>query len=58
MNLLECYVTKVKSNPFESHGKWWVEVDYECYGRQSNTQIMFNTKKEAEKVKEGFEFLS
>lgn len=58
MNLVECYVIKVKSKPFESYGKWWVEVDYDCYGRVSNTQIMFDTEEEAKDVKKGFKFLS
>ncbi len=58
MNLLECTVTEVLSIPFEDYEKWWVRVEYNCYSVTSSTQIMFDTKEEAEKVKEGFKFMA
>ena len=57
MNLLEANVTKVLSKPFNQYNKWWVEVEYECYGRNLKTRLMFSEKEKAEKVDIGFLFL-
>lgn len=58
MNLLECYVTEVLSNPYEKYSKWWVDVNYECWGLDGSTNLMFDSEQEAEKVKKGYKFLS
>jgi len=58
MNLVEAIVTKVLREPFEDYNKWWVKVEYICYGSKSETELMFKTKEEAEKVKIGYKFLT
>jgi hypothetical protein len=58
MNLVEAEVTKVKGQPFEDYGWWWVKVEYVCYSVSSDMQLMFKTKEEAEKVKIGYKFLT
>ena len=58
MNLLDAVVIKVKSQPFEDYGYWWVKVDYDCWSVKSETQLMFKTKEEAELVEIGYKFLT
>jgi hypothetical protein len=58
MNLLDAYVTKIISKPFKDYGKWWVKVEYYCYSINSQTQLFFDTKEEAEKVEIGYKFLT
>lgn len=57
MNLLDCVVTKVLSEPYEKYDKWWVSVEYDCYGVITESVIMFKTKEEAEKVTVHYVFL-
>ena len=56
MNLLTGTVTEVLSEPFIQYNKWWVKVKYNCYGRISETELMFNSIASALKVDVGFEF--
>lgn len=56
MNVLTGTVTKVLSKPFFEYNKWWVKVEYNCYGRISKTELMFNSIDLALKVDIGFEF--
>lgn len=56
MNLLDCFVTKVLSKPYEKYDKWWVRVECECYGNIGEHSIMFNSKENAEEVKVGYVF--
>lgn len=57
MNLVDAYVTKIIENPYFKYEKWWIKVEYECYGI-SKTELMFTTKEEAEKVCVGYKFLT
>lgn len=57
MNLLDHTVKKVLSEPYEKYNKWWVRVEYECYGTKGEASIMFKTKEEAEKVTVHYVFL-
>lgn len=56
MNLLEAYVTKVLSEPYENYGKWWVDVEYNCWGSISKSEVMCQTEQEALTVAVGYEF--
>ena len=56
MNLLEGTVKKVLSEPIFKWNKWWVEVEYNCYGSLSKTELMFSTEEKAKAVKIGFTF--
>lgn len=58
MNLVDCYVTKVVSEPYQEYGKWWVKVEANAYGRPSKSTLMFDTKEEAIKVDVGHHFLA
>ncbi len=61
MNLLDATVTKVLSRPKQyafSKERWFVEVEYECWGRVSNGEIMKNSLEEALLVKPGYKFLT
>jgi len=57
MNLLDATVTEVHSYPYEQYGKWWVQVEYDCWGHRSTTSLMFDTKEEASAVAVGYVFL-
>lgn len=56
MNLIEGTVTKILGEPFEAFTRWWVKVEYDAYGRLSETELMFSTKEKAESVTIGFKF--
>lgn len=58
MNLLDAKVTRVLGKPEFKYEKWWVRVAYDCWGRESETKLMFDTEAEAEAVKVGHEFLT
>ena len=58
MNLLDASVTKIIScKPKYKFDKYWVRVEYECYGHNSLTDLMFNSEEEALSLKVGFKFL-
>ena len=57
MNPVDAYVTNIIETPYFKYKKWWVKVEYECYGIYK-TELMFTTKEEAEKVYVGYEFLT
>lgn len=57
MNLLEGYVTEITGPVYMQYGKYWVPVSYDCWGRVSQTNLMFSTEEEALAVKVGHEFL-
>lgn len=58
MNLLDANVTKIISNePKYKYNKYWIRVEYECYGQHSLTDLMFNSEEEALSLKVGFKFL-
>ena len=58
MNLLDAVVTKILSEPEFKYYKWFVDVEYECYGVIDDTSLMFETKEEANGVKIGHKFLT
>lgn len=58
MNLLDAKVTKIiSSKPKFKYDKYLVKVEYECYGLNSSTYLMFDTENEALDLKIGHEFL-
>lgn len=58
MNLVDCYVTKIISEPYYEYNRWWVDVMYESWGAESKSQLMFDSKEQAESVKIGHHFLA
>jgi hypothetical protein len=65
VNLVDAYVTEVLSEPayndkYAAEGvTWWqVDVNYDSYGRISQTRLTFKTKEEAAAVKIGYHFLT
>ncbi len=58
MNLLDCVVTEIVREPYEIHNKWWVKVEYTCYGSRGFSDIMCKTEEEALNIKIGHKFLS
>ncbi|MCM2310306.1 MAG: hypothetical protein NDI84_02785 [Steroidobacteraceae bacterium] len=58
MNLVDCYVKEVTSEPYEAHGKWWVDVVASSWGRDSTTNVMCQTREAAEEIKVGYHFLA
>lgn len=63
MNLLDHYVTKIIGEPFyhdygSGNFKWWLKVLATCYGTESETTLMFNTKEEALAISVGYIFLA
>jgi hypothetical protein len=61
MNLLDAVVTKVLNEPkfveYDGYQWWEIEVEYDCYGVISKTDLTFKTKEEAERVNVGYRFL-
>lgn len=58
MNLVDCYVTEVKDEPYEAYGKWWLPVLADSYGHVSETTIMCETEEEADAIAQGHHFLA
>lgn len=58
MNLIDCYVTKILSEPYRKFGAWLVDAEYEAYGRTSKTQLMFRTEESARAAAVGHHFLA
>lgn len=56
MNLVDCFVTKVLSKPYERYGMWCVDVEFDSYGHKSEGTIYGLTKEEADKVDVGYRF--
>jgi len=58
MNLLDCEVTVVLSSPYQIDPPkyWFVDVKYNCYGRESETSVMLKTEVEADNVSVGYIF--
>lgn len=63
MNLLEHYVTDILSEPYyndygSGNFKWWVKVKSNCYGQETESDLMFDTLDEALEVKIGYMYLA
>ncbi|MGJ7474534.1 hypothetical protein ACSFEV_12185 [Pseudomonas fulva] len=58
MNLIDCYVTKILSEPYRMFGQWWVDVEYDSWGSPSQTKLMFRTEEAARAAKVGHHFLA
>lgn len=58
MNLLDCTVTEILGTPYQEYGKWWIRVRYDCYGRESETNLMMDTEDGINNIKLGFTFLA
>lgn len=56
MNLVDAVVTKVLSEPYLLFNKYWVDVEYNCYGVISKTNIMCSTEETAKAIKAGYTF--
>lgn len=56
MNLIDAVVTKVLSKPYFKYNYWFVEVEYNSYGRTSKTNIMCSTEETARAIKVGHTF--
>ncbi|WP_198379085.1 hypothetical protein [Burkholderia ubonensis] len=58
MNQIDCVVTVVKTQPYTEYGKWWVGVQYESWGRTSETVLMCDTREDADRIGPGHKFLA
>lgn len=58
MNLIDCYVIKIISEPYYKYNHWWLDVVYDSYGVESFTSIMKKSKEDIDKIKIGYEFQS
>ena len=56
MNLVDCHVTKILSEPYYEYGFWWLKVRYDSYGVESETAIMRKENSDLENIEIGFEF--
>lgn len=55
MNMVECVVTKVLSEPYHNY-MWCVDVEADSWGRVQKTTVYCKTKEHAEQVKIGYKF--
>lgn len=58
MNLIDCYVSKILSEPYRKLGAWWVDVEYRSGARTNKTQLMFRTEEAAKVASVGHRFLA
>lgn len=58
MNLIDCYVTKILSEPYRKFGHWWVSAEYESEGRRGKTKLIFRTEEAARAAKVRHHFLA
>lgn len=58
MNLLDCTVTKILSQPYRQFGSWWVDVEYDSWGSTGRSNLMFRTEEGARAVAVGHVFQS
>ncbi|MCU9528797.1 hypothetical protein [Pseudomonas mosselii] len=58
MNLIDCYVTKILGEPYRKFGAWWVDVEYNAYGKTSKPQLMARTEEGARRFQVGHHFLA
>lgn len=52
MNLVDAFVKKVISEPYEEYGKWWIDVEYISWGVPGKTRLMFESKCRTEHASE------
>lgn len=55
MNMVECVVTKVLSEPYLNY-LWCVDVEADSWGSVQKTTVHCQTKEQAEQVKIGYKF--
>ena len=55
MNIVQCTVTKVLSEPYFNH-IWCVDVDADSWGNVQKTTVYCKTKEQADNVKVGYKF--
>ena len=58
MNLLDACVTKILGPVYTQYGKYWVKVEADCWGRPTQTSLMFETEEEARCVGIGYHYLT
>ena len=58
MNLLDAVVTEVLERPKKKFKKWLVKVKYDCWGKEGEQDLMFQSELEALAVKPGYKFLT
>lgn len=58
MNLIDAYVTRVASAPYQKYDRWWVDVDYTSEGVAGFSSLYFDSKEEALNVLPGHWFLT
>ena len=56
MNLINAVVTQVLSKPYLKYNYWFVDVEYNSYGRTSKTEVMCSTEEVANAIKVGHKF--
>jgi hypothetical protein len=57
MNTSDALVKKVISyKPKYQDKKYWIKVEYLCYGLTSTAYLMFDTEEEAKSIKKGYKF--
>ena len=56
MNLVDCTVTAILSQPYRKFSHWCVDVEYNSWGSPGKTQLMFSTKTGAAAVTVGHKF--
>jgi hypothetical protein len=52
----DALVIKVFSKPQKLYGKWFVDILYSSYGRESEGELMFDTEEQASVVTPGYRF--
>lgn len=57
MNLIDCFVEEIISEPYEKFNMWWVNVKSDCYGNISEGHLMFSTEEKAKELKIGHKYL-
>lgn len=57
MNLLDAIVVKILSQPFCQYDRWWIKVEYDCWGKKGQTNLMFSDIETAKNISTGYKFM-
>lgn len=53
MNVCDCHVMEVLSEPYYEYEKWWVKCRLNSHGMEYTSTLMFNTIQGARSIKIG-----
>lgn len=56
MNRVKATVKEIVGEPKEKYKHWFLTVKFDSHGKEGETDLMFDTKEQAEQIEVGYEF--